>query len=117
MAGLPADEGTPQRVRRALEALGPTFVKLGQILSSRSDILPAAWIDELQALHSSAATLPWAQLQAQVLEDLGAELDQVFAEFDTTRWRRRPWPRCIGHACSGARRWWSRFSVRGCGAR
>lgn len=84
VAGLPADEGTPQRVRRALEALGPTFVKLGQILSSRSDILPAAWIDELQALHSSAATLPWAQLQAQVLEDLGAELDQVFAEFDTT---------------------------------
>lgn len=84
VAGQPTDEGTPQRVRRALEALGPTFVKLGQILASRSDILPAVWIDELETLHSSAATLPWEQLQGQVLEDLGAELDQVFAEFDTT---------------------------------
>ncbi|HBO7968047.1 TPA: AarF/ABC1/UbiB kinase family protein [Pseudomonas aeruginosa] len=80
----PTDEGTPQRVRRALEALGPTFVKLGQILASRGDILPALWIEELENLHSGAATLTWEQLQGQVLEDLGAELDQVFAEFNTT---------------------------------
>ena len=84
VASQPTDEGTPQRVRRALEALGPTFVKLGQILASRGDILPALWIEELENLHSGAATLTWEQLQGQVLEDLGAELDQVFAEFNTT---------------------------------
>ncbi|WP_300729695.1 AarF/UbiB family protein [Pseudomonas sp.] len=78
------EAGTPRRVRQALEALGPTFVKLGQILASRSDILPAAWTDELETLHSSAATLPWEHLQAQVLEDLGTGLEHVFAEFDTT---------------------------------
>ena len=78
---LPAS--TPQRVRMALEALGPTFIKCGQILASRSDILPPEWVDELQALHSQASTLPWAGLEDQVLEDLGCGLDQVFAEFDT----------------------------------
>ena len=78
---LPAS--TPQRVRIALEALGPTFIKCGQILASRSDILPPEWVDELQALHSQASTLPWAGLEDQVLEDLGCGLDQVFAEFDT----------------------------------
>ncbi|AJO78027.1 AarF/ABC1/UbiB kinase family protein [Pseudomonas sp. MRSN 12121] len=76
-------DSTPQRVRLALEKLGPTFIKLGQILASRSDILPPHWIRELEALHSSAATLPWSELQDQVREDLGCELDQVFAEFDT----------------------------------
>jgi len=74
---------TPQRVRMALETLGPTFIKCGQILASRSDILPPAWVEELQALHSQASTLPWCELEAQVLEDLGCELDQAFAEFDT----------------------------------
>ncbi|WP_019407809.1 ABC1 kinase family protein [Pseudomonas psychrophila] len=78
---LPAS--TPQRVRMALETLGPTFIKCGQILASRSDILSPQWVDELQALHSQAATLPWAELEAQVLDDLGCELDQAFAEFDT----------------------------------
>ena len=78
---LPAS--TPQRVRMALEALGPTFIKCGQILASRRDILGPEWVNELQALHSQASTLPWAELEAQVLEDLGCGLDQVFAEFDT----------------------------------
>ncbi|MFP3516535.1 AarF/UbiB family protein [Pseudomonas sp. SIMBA_077] len=78
---LPAS--TPRRVRMALEALGPTFIKCGQILASRSDLLSAQWVDELQALHSQASTLPWVELEAQVLEDLGCALDQVFAEFDT----------------------------------
>lgn len=78
---LPAT--TPQRVRMALETLGPTFIKCGQILASRSDILPPTWVEELQALHSQASTLPWCELEAQVLEDLGCELEQAFAEFDT----------------------------------
>lgn len=79
----PSSDSTPQRVRLALEKLGPTFIKLGQILASRSDILPPHWISELESLHSSAATLPWSELEEQVRDDLGCELGQVFAEFDT----------------------------------
>lgn len=78
---LPAS--TAQRVRMALETLGPTFIKCGQILASRSDILPPAWVTELQGLHSQVATLPWEALQAQVLEDLGGAQEEVFAAFDT----------------------------------
>ena len=78
---LPAS--TAQRVRMALETLGPTFIKCGQILASRNDILPPAWVTELQGLHSQVATLPWEALQAQVLEDLGGALEEVFAAFDT----------------------------------
>lgn len=78
---LPAS--TAQRVRMALETLGPTFIKCGQILASRSDILPPAWVTELQGLHSQVAILPWEALQAQVLEDLGGALEEVFAAFDT----------------------------------
>ena len=78
---LPASSA--QRVRMALETLGPTFIKCGQILASRSDILPPAWVTELQGLHSQVATLPWEALQAQVLEDLGGALEEVFAAFDT----------------------------------
>lgn len=89
LAGVEAKPGeslpasTARRVRMALEALGPTFIKCGQILASRSDILSAQWVDELQALHSQASTLPWVELEDQVLDDLGCALDQVFAEFDT----------------------------------
>ncbi|MEL0209909.1 MAG: AarF/ABC1/UbiB kinase family protein, partial [Novosphingobium sp.] len=50
--GLP--RSLPQRTRLALEELGPTFVKLGQILATRGDLLPPDWIDELEKLHSRA---------------------------------------------------------------
>jgi ubiquinone biosynthesis protein len=58
----------PARTRLALEALGPTFVKLGQILATRGDLLPPPWIVELEKLHSQAPTLasrsceqPWSR--------------------------------------------------------
>ena len=72
----------PQRVRRAIEALGPTFIKLGQILASRTDLLPPAWTDELSKLHSQVVPLPWEQIRPQLEADLGGPPDEVFAEFD-----------------------------------
>jgi ubiquinone biosynthesis protein len=48
----------PQRVRRAIETLGPTFVKLGQILASRPDLLTPEWTEELEKLHSPNDALP-----------------------------------------------------------
>jgi len=74
----------PKRLRTALEALGPTFVKLGQILATRSDLLDSSWTDELDRLHSQASTLPWSELAAQITADLGSDPHSLFAEFDST---------------------------------
>ncbi len=72
----------PERLRRAIEELGTTFIKLGQILSTRADLLPPDWIAELEKLQSGVPAVPWAQLWAQVEEDLGGPPEEVFAEFD-----------------------------------
>ncbi|MBS0355857.1 MAG: phosphotransferase [Proteobacteria bacterium] len=71
------------RVRRALEELGPTFVKLGQILATRVDLFPPDWITEFSKLQDSAPALPFAELRAQLMEDLGEPPEVLFAELDT----------------------------------
>ncbi len=73
----------PRRTRLALEALGPTFIKLGQILATRSDLLPADWIAELETLHSSAPTLPFNQIRDIVEQALGEPPEEAFASFDS----------------------------------
>ena len=72
----------PVQVRQALEELGPAFVKLGQILAGRSDLLGPAWISELAKLHSAVPAVPLDALREQLREDLGAEPEAVFARFD-----------------------------------
>ena len=72
----------PERVRRALEDLGPTFVKLGQVLATRVDLLPPEWIAELGKLQNAVPALPFAQVRPQLVEDLGAEPEAVFARLD-----------------------------------
>jgi ubiquinone biosynthesis protein len=70
------------RVRRALEDLGPTFVKFGQILATRVDLLPPDWTAELSELQNAVPPLPFAQIRGQLLADLGAAPEQIFARFD-----------------------------------
>ena len=71
-----------ERVRRALEDLGPTFVKLGQILSTRVDLFPPEWIAEFEKLQDHAAPVPFDRIRAQLATDLAADPDSVFAELD-----------------------------------
>ena len=73
----------PVQLRLALEELGPTFVKLGQILAGRADLFGPAWIAEFEKLHSQAPQVDPALVRAQLIEDLGAPPEQVFARFDT----------------------------------
>lgn len=80
--GEPAD--LPTRTRQALERLGPTYVKLGQILATRRDLLPDRWIAAFEALQSAAPTLPFDALRAQVEASLGEPVETAFARFDTT---------------------------------
>lgn len=77
------DERTlPRRLRQALEELGPTFVKLGQILATRADLLGPEWITELEQLHSRAPTLPFPQLRPLVEAALGMAVEEAFAGFE-----------------------------------
>ncbi|WP_394663131.1 ABC1 kinase family protein [uncultured Sphingomonas sp.] len=72
----------PARTRQAMEALGPVWVKLGQILATRADLLPPEWITELERLHSAAPRLPFDQLREQVEVALGDSPETAFARFD-----------------------------------
>lgn len=72
----------PKRTRLALEALGPTYVKIGQILATRTDLLEPEWIEELEQLHSDAPTLPYAAIQAALADALGAPPEALFASID-----------------------------------
>ncbi|MFN3920682.1 MAG: ABC1 kinase family protein, partial [Methylohalobius sp.] len=74
---------TAQRIRRALEEMGPTFIKLGQILATRVDLFPPDWIAEFEKLQDQVPPLPFEALRPQLEEDLGAPVEQVFAEFKT----------------------------------
>jgi ubiquinone biosynthesis protein len=71
-----------ERVRRAAEELGPTFVKFGQVMSLRSDLLPADLIVELRKLHDEVPPVPFAEIRHQIESHLYGALDSVFVQFD-----------------------------------
>lgn len=70
------------RVRRALEEMGPTFVKLGQILATRVDLFDPEWIAEFSKLQDSTPASPYPEVHRQLTEDLGAPPEEVFVAFD-----------------------------------
>jgi ubiquinone biosynthesis protein len=72
------------RVRRALERLGPAFVKVGQLLSTRRDLISPALADELAKLQDDVPTLPFDQIRERIEEELGTTIEETFGSFDTT---------------------------------
>ena len=77
-----AQLGAPQRARLALQELGPTFVKLGQILATRVDLFAPEWIGEFEKLQDQAPPAAFAAVHAQLTEDLGQPPEAAFAAFD-----------------------------------
>lgn len=73
----------PERVRHTLEELGPTFIKLGQILSTRPDLLPADYIEELSKLLDAAPPVPANEIMAEIQRELDALPQDLFAHFET----------------------------------
>lgn len=71
-----------ERARLAIEELGPTFVKLGQILSTRPDLLPPEYITELQVLQDDVPPMAWDDVVAQIESSLGARPEELFDDFD-----------------------------------
>ena len=75
-------EMTPEKLRGLFEALGPTFVKVGQILSMRSEILPQDYCDELAKLRAQVEPMSYDEVTAALEAEYGAPVCEVFAEFD-----------------------------------
>jgi len=74
----------PVRLRLAFEELGPTFVKFGQLLASRSRLLPKPYLDELARLHDHVPPIPFEEVQAVIAGELNRPILEVFAEVDPT---------------------------------
>jgi ubiquinone biosynthesis protein len=72
----------PARVRKAMEEMGPTFVKLGQILATRVDLFDPEWIVEFSKLQDSTPASPYAEVHQQLIEDLGTPPEEIFTAFD-----------------------------------
>jgi ubiquinone biosynthesis protein len=70
------------RVRLVLMDLGPSFVKLGQIASTRPDVLPADWIAELKKLQDEVTPLPFEDIKGAVETSLGASLEEIYDRFE-----------------------------------
>ena len=81
-AGKSADIEPQERFRRSLEELGPTFVKLGQVLSTRQDLLSPSWIAELERLHSDVAPVSFDELLPEIEKSLGRSPFDVFADVE-----------------------------------
>jgi len=76
------DQARAEHLRRACEELGTMFIKLGQALSTRGDLLPDAYRKELAKLQDAVAPVPGEVIANIIREDLGAPPDQLFASFD-----------------------------------
>lgn len=74
----------PERARRAMEEMGPSFIKLGQILATRVDLFPAEWIEEFGRLQDDVPPLPFEELRPQVERSLGKSVRSVFRSIDET---------------------------------
>lgn len=80
----PPHVSTAEHLRLALEELGPTFIKLGQILSTRPDLLPPDYIAELSKLTDSVPPVDWDSIQTAMMEELGDKPEDIFAFVDHT---------------------------------
>ncbi|MEO5634289.1 AarF/ABC1/UbiB kinase family protein [Gaiella sp.] len=78
----PADRG--RRLREMLDELGPTFVKFGQLLSTRPDVMPPDVVVELRRLQDDVTPIPFAEVRRVVEEEIGLTIEQAFLSFDET---------------------------------
>ena len=72
---------TAARLARAFEELGPTYIKLGQVLGSRADLMPPAFIEEFRKLQDRVQPYPTAEARAVIEEELGGPIERFFSEF------------------------------------
>ncbi|HEX9942594.1 MAG TPA: AarF/ABC1/UbiB kinase family protein [Thermoanaerobaculia bacterium] len=76
--------GDPEKLAQDLEALGPTFIKLGQLLSTRTDLLPQPYLDALARLQDRVEPFSFAEVEEIVSTELGVRISKAFSDFDST---------------------------------
>jgi ubiquinone biosynthesis protein len=79
-----SDAPRPEDLANDLERMGPTFVKLGQILSSRADLLPDAYLRALSRLQDDVKPFPFEEVEAAITEQLGVRISKAFGSFEET---------------------------------
>jgi ubiquinone biosynthesis protein len=88
ISGKPAEQieklSRPERVRMTLEELGPTFVKLGQILSTRPDLIPLEYVQELSKLQDNVPAFSYDDAKAIIKSETGSFPEEIFSSFDKT---------------------------------
>lgn len=75
-------KSNPERVKMLFEDLGPTFVKLGQLLSSRPDLVPKKYVEEFSKLQDNVEEFPEQEVRAQFMKEMGKQPEEVFRQFD-----------------------------------
>jgi ubiquinone biosynthesis protein len=80
----PAVKPGPRRFREMLEELGPTFIKFGQMMSTRPDLIPRAYVDELRTLQDECVPLPFDQIQKAMREGLATDPAELFRTIDSS---------------------------------
>jgi ubiquinone biosynthesis protein len=78
-----------QHLREMLDELGPTFVKFGQLLSTRPDVVPPDIVTELQKLQDDVRPVPYDDVERVIRDELELSVEQLFTEFETSAGRRR----------------------------
>ena len=78
-----AGEASPEHLADDLEAMGPTYVKLGQVLAGRPDLLPDAYLKALARLQDKVKPFPYAEVETIVMTELGVRISKAFSHFDT----------------------------------
>jgi ubiquinone biosynthesis protein len=74
--------GKPEEFARDLERLGPTYIKLGQLLSTQTSWMPEAYIRSLEELQDNVAAFPFEEVERMVFEELGARIKKIFLSFE-----------------------------------
>ncbi len=72
----------PERVRLAIEELGTTYIKLGQAISTRTDLVPADYIAELAKLQDDAPPIPYEDVRAVIIHEMGCPPERIYATFE-----------------------------------
>jgi len=78
---VPIPPDMPRKVRRMLEEMGPTFIKIGQLLGTRPDLIPKPFVDEFKNLYDKTTPSPFPEVKRLVEREIGRPMEEVFLEF------------------------------------
>lgn len=82
--GKKIGDAAPDQLADDLEAMGPTYIKIGQVLAGRPDLLPSAYMKALERLQDKITPFPYEEVEQIVMNELGVRISKAFARFDTT---------------------------------